>query len=185
LHKTRLYEPQETLFRRNFAHGAVNSIWQKSALRVVERWNAEQSALWSPTIRCAVVAGTPWLDVYCPGCRTSPGDRYPHLGPPPARFGRQPCARLAVLLVSRQRAYAGITGLHAVPPAARWSKSMPIEFMHGRPLSPEELDMIRRQIEEGFDNITEVDDEIRGIVARNWPYLLEKLPPGRHEGGWV
>ncbi len=27
--------------------------------------------LWSPTIRCAVTAGTPWLDVYCPGCRTS------------------------------------------------------------------------------------------------------------------
>jgi hypothetical protein len=53
----------------------------------------------------------------------------------------------------------------------------PIEFLHGRPLSPEELEMIRRQIEEGFDNITEVDDEIRGIVARNWPYLLEKVPP--------
>ena len=26
-----------------------------------------------------------------------------------------------------------------------------------------------------------MDDEIRGIVARNWPYLLEKLPP---EGDW-
>jgi hypothetical protein len=37
--------------------------------------------------------------------------------------------------------------------------------------------MLRQQIEEGFDNIAEVDDEIRGIVARNWPYLLEKLPP--------
>ncbi len=70
-----------------------------------------------------------------------------------------------------------LTGLHAVPPAARWSKSMPMEFLHGRPLSPEELEMLRQQIEEGFDNIAEVDDEIRGIVARNWPYLLEKLPP--------
>jgi hypothetical protein len=29
--------------------------------------------------------------------------------------------------------------------------------------------MIRQQIEEGFDNIAEVDPEIRGIVARNWP----------------
>lgn len=37
--------------------------------------------------------------------------------------------------------------------------------------------MIRRQIEEGFDNIVDVDDEIRGIAARNWPYLLSKLPP--------
>jgi len=25
-------------------------------------------------------------------------------------------------------------------------------------------------------NIAEVDDEIRGIVARNWPHLLSKLP---------
>jgi hypothetical protein len=55
--------------------------------------------------------------------------------------------------------------------------SMPIEFLHGRPLSPEELEMLRRQIEEGFDNTADVDDEIRAIVARNWPYLLEKLPP--------
>ena len=27
--------------------------------------------LWSPTIRAALLAGTPWLDVYCPGCGTS------------------------------------------------------------------------------------------------------------------
>lgn len=73
-----------------------------------------------------------------------------------------------------------LAGLHAVLPAARWSKNMPIEFLHGRPLSPEELEMIRQQIEEGFDNIAEVDDEIRGIVARNWPHLLEKLPPEEH-----
>ncbi len=44
---------------------------QEAALRVVERWNAERSLLWSPTIRCAIVAGTPWLDVYCPGRRAS------------------------------------------------------------------------------------------------------------------
>jgi hypothetical protein len=54
---------------------------------------------------------------------------------------------------------------------------MPVEFLHGRPLSAEELEMIRQQIEEGFDNITEVDAEIRSIVARNWPHLLSKLPP--------
>jgi hypothetical protein len=53
---------------------------------------------------------------------------------------------------------------------------MPTEFLYGRPLSPEELEMLRRQIEEGYDNTAEVDDEIRAIVARNWPYLLEKLP---------
>jgi hypothetical protein len=69
-----------------------------------------------------------------------------------------------------------LTGLHAVPPAARWSKKMPMEFLHGRPLSPEELEMIRQQIEE-LDEIGAVDDEIRGIVARNWPHLLSRLPP--------
>ena len=35
---------------------------------------------------------------------------------------------------------------------------------------------IRREIE-AFDDIGAVDDEIRGIVARNWPRLLAKLPP--------
>jgi hypothetical protein len=70
-----------------------------------------------------------------------------------------------------------LTGLHALPPAARWSgRDMPMEFLQGRPLSPEELEMIRRQLE-SLDDIGAVDDEIRGIVARNWPYLLSKLPP--------
>jgi hypothetical protein len=53
---------------------------------------------------------------------------------------------------------------------------MPIEFLHGRPLSPDDLEGIRREIE-AFDDIGAVDDEIRGIVARNWPHLLAKLPP--------
>jgi hypothetical protein len=47
----------------------------------------------------------------------------------------------------------------------------------GPSLNPEELELIRRQIEEGFEVIAVVDDEIRGIVARNWPHLLAKLPP--------
>jgi hypothetical protein len=51
-----------------------------------------------------------------------------------------------------------------------------MEFLNGRPLSPEELEMIRQQIE-ALDDIGAVDDEIRGIVARNWPHLLSKLPP--------
>jgi hypothetical protein len=54
---------------------------------------------------------------------------------------------------------------------------MPIEFLHGRPLGSEELEMIRQQIESGFDQIAAIDPEIRGIVARNWPHLLAKLPP--------
>jgi hypothetical protein len=53
---------------------------------------------------------------------------------------------------------------------------MATEFMFGRPLSPEELDMIREQIE-SMDDITAIDDEVRGIVERNWPHLVAKLPP--------
>jgi hypothetical protein len=42
---------------------------------VIDRWNRRLASgrdmLWSPTIRAALVAGTPWLDVFCPGCGTS------------------------------------------------------------------------------------------------------------------
>jgi hypothetical protein len=149
---------------------------QRGALRVVERWNAEQSALWSPTIRCAVTAGTPWLDVYCPGCQTSRAIDIRTLD-------RHPLASVGSLVIGLRCSWCPsnapmpvLTGLHAVPPAARWSKQVPIEFLHGLPLSPEDLEMIRQQIE-ALDDIGAVDDEIRGIVARNWPHLLSKLPP--------
>jgi hypothetical protein len=54
---------------------------------------------------------------------------------------------------------------------------MPTEFFHGRALEPDELEMIRQQIESGFDTIEIIDPELRGIVERNWPHLLAKLPP--------
>jgi hypothetical protein len=42
---------------------------------VVGSWNRRlatgRDMLWSPTIRAALLAGTPWLDVFCPGCGTS------------------------------------------------------------------------------------------------------------------
>jgi hypothetical protein len=62
-----------------------------------------------------------------------------------------------------------LIGLHAVPPVPRKSKSMATEYLHGRPLSPNDLEMIRQQIEE--DHLVDVDDEIRGIVGRNRPQL--------------
>jgi hypothetical protein len=52
---------------------------------------------------------------------------------------------------------------------------MPMEFCQGRPLEPEELEAIRRQIEQ-FDTIEAIDPEMRGIVVRNWPHLVSKLP---------
>jgi hypothetical protein len=51
-----------------------------------------------------------------------------------------------------------------------------MEFMFGRLLSTEELDMIREQIE-SLDQIGAVTDEVRGIVERNWRHLVAKLPP--------
>ncbi len=54
---------------------------------------------------------------------------------------------------------------------------MPIEFLHGRQLTDDELEMIRMQLESEFDSIEHIDPEIRGIVERNWPHLLSKLPP--------
>jgi hypothetical protein len=42
---------------------------------VIQRWNEQlalgRDMLWSPTIRAALLAGTPWLDVFCPGCGTN------------------------------------------------------------------------------------------------------------------
>jgi hypothetical protein len=43
-------------------------------------------------------------------------------------------------------------------------KRMPMEFLHGRPLSPGDPEMIRRQVEE-FEVVAAVDHKIRGIVA--------------------
>src|SRR5258707_14779340 len=54
---------------------AAEKVAHDEAVAAVERWSAAiaagQGALWSPTIRAAITAGTPWLDVTCPGCRTS------------------------------------------------------------------------------------------------------------------
>jgi hypothetical protein len=57
--------------KRQVAEAAVRA----RAKAVIERWNeqlaASQDMLWSSTIRAALIAGTPWLDVFCPGCGTS------------------------------------------------------------------------------------------------------------------
>jgi hypothetical protein len=67
------------------------------AKAVIERWNEQLSArrdiLWSPTIRAALIAGTPWLDVHESGNRPAEGRSSP------ARVGRHPRAGAAVLVV--------------------------------------------------------------------------------------
>jgi hypothetical protein len=48
---------------------------REEAEAVVDRWNRRlatgRDMLWAPTIRAALLAGTPWLDIFCPGCGTS------------------------------------------------------------------------------------------------------------------
>jgi hypothetical protein len=61
-------------------------------------------------------------------------------------------------------------------PAGVRKAGLPKEFMFGRPLGPEELEIIRSQIE-AMDDITAIDDELRGLVERNRPHLRSKLPP--------
>jgi hypothetical protein len=45
---------------------------------VIDRWNRRlatgRDMLWSPAIRAALLAGTPWLDVFCPRIWNEPGD---------------------------------------------------------------------------------------------------------------
>lgn len=60
---------------------------------------------------------------------------------------------------------------------------MPMEFLRGRPLSPEDLETLRQQIE-SFDDIGASDEEVRGIVARDWPHLLSTLPPEGDQPNW-
>jgi hypothetical protein len=93
---------------------------------LIERWNhalaAGRGTLWSPTIRAAVVAGMPWLDVYCPGCRTCRAIDI-------RTIDRHPLASVGSLVIGLRCSWCPgsapmpvITGLHALPPAV-----LPIE----------------------------------------------------------
>jgi hypothetical protein len=73
---------------------------------------------WSPTIRAAIVAGTPWLDIYCPGCQTSRAIDI-------RTIDRRPLASVGSLVIGLRCSWCPgsvpmpkITGLHAFPPAA-------------------------------------------------------------------
>jgi hypothetical protein len=94
---------------------------------VVGRWNEQLAAsrdmLWSPTIRAALIAGTPWLDVFCPGCGTS---RAIDL----RKVDRHPLASVATLVLGLRCSWCPelapmprIFGLHALPPAAKTAAS--------------------------------------------------------------
>ena len=50
--------------------------------------------------------------------------------------------------------------------------------LYGRELSPDELEAIRRHIE-SFDRIVDPTDDLRALIADQWPHLLAKLAPKR------
>jgi len=54
----------------------------------------------------------------------------------------------------------------------------PKPTLNGRALSDDELERIRDVIER-LDTICIIDDEVRKLVASQWPHLLAKLPPER------
>jgi hypothetical protein len=75
--------------------------------------------LWSPTIRAALIAGTPWLDVFCPGCGTS---RAIDL----RTVDRHPLASVATLVLGLRCSWCPgsapmpkLLGLYSLPPANR------------------------------------------------------------------
>ncbi len=107
---------------------AADKAARDEAVRVVAQWNialaAGGGALWSPSIRAAIVADRPWLDVYCPGCRTS---RVIDI----RKIDRHPLASVGSLVLGLRCSWRPgsapmpkIVGLHALPPAnARESAS--------------------------------------------------------------
>jgi hypothetical protein len=106
---------------------AADQAARDDAMRVIERWNRDLAAgrdmWWSPTIRAALVAGTPWLDVDCPGCRTSRALDI-------RTIDRHPLASVGSLVLGLRCSWCGgsapmpkITGLHRLPPSANASGS--------------------------------------------------------------
>jgi hypothetical protein len=52
----------------------------------------------------------------------------------------------------------------------------PKPMLNGRELRPEELEIIRRDLE-SFDTIDVATDDMRALIASEWPHLLAKLRP--------
>jgi hypothetical protein len=95
---------------------------REEAEAVVDRWNrrlaTRRDMLWSPTIKAALLAGTPWLNVFCPGCGTS---RAIDL----RTVDRHPLASVGTLVLGLRCSWCPgsapmpkLLGLYALPPAA-------------------------------------------------------------------
>jgi hypothetical protein len=106
-------------FKRDAADRAVRA----EAKTVIQRWNDQlafgRDMLWSPTIRAALLAGTPWLDVFCPGCGTSKAIDL-------RTIDRHPLASVGPLVLGMRCSWCPgsapmpkLIGLFALPPARR------------------------------------------------------------------
>jgi hypothetical protein len=96
---------------------------REEAEAVVDRWNRRvatgRDLLWSPTIRAALIAGTPWLDVFFPGCDTS---RAIDL----RTVDRHPLASVGTMVLGLRCSWCPgsapmpkLLGLYTLPPARR------------------------------------------------------------------
>jgi hypothetical protein len=88
-----------------------------------QRFAAGHHVWWSPTIRAALVAGMPFADVFCPGCRTS---RSIDL----RTIDRHPLASVGSLVLGLRCSWCRgnapmpkIAGLYAVAPAAQTKRT--------------------------------------------------------------
>jgi len=104
----------------NAKRQAADAAIRAEAKGVIDRWNEQlangRDMLWSPTIRAALMAGMPWLDVYCPGCGTS---RAIDL----RTVDRHPLASVGTLVLGLRCGWCPgsapmpkLLGLHALPP---------------------------------------------------------------------
>ena len=64
---------------------------------------------------------------------------------------------------------------HQTPAITAGGRST-MEVFRGKTLSSKDLERIRLELE-SFDSIKAADEELRGLVKRNWPHLVAKLPP--------
>jgi len=125
----RWHRPSAAELKRRHAERAQREAMEEAArreaLQIVERWNhalaAGRGGLRSPTIGAAVLAGMPWLDVYCPGCRTGRALDIRTLD-------RHPLASVGSLVLGLRCSWCRgsapmpvLIGLYSVPPAAKRS----------------------------------------------------------------
>jgi hypothetical protein len=99
------------------------------AQAVIQRRNDQLSRgrdmLWSPTIRAALLARAPWLDVFCPGCGTSRAIDLRSLD-------RHPLASVGTLVLGLRCSWCAgsapmpkLLGLYALAPANRQGAALP------------------------------------------------------------